>query len=106
MAVQIEITEEQHQQAIASAAGLETLLNDVCAKVEQEFWRRSHTTILLMIGENLPFLKAVDVHLEANPHLKGFDFVGACFMCKNKNPNRTPAEIIAEAEQMIGKKGE
>ena len=100
----IEITDEQHKKAIASPEGLETILNDVFAKAEQLFWKRADNIVCIMIQERMPFLKAIDVHLEGHPELKSFDFVGACFACRHKNPNRPVAEIITEAEELVKKK--
>lgn len=101
MTERIEITEEQHQAALASASGLEKLLTDTIAAAEQRFWRRSDHIVCVLIQERIPLLIAIHTHLEQHPELKGFEFVGACFACHANDPNRSVAAILADAEKLL-----
>lgn len=77
--------------------GLQTLLNRVFAEVKTAFWKESHPTIIWLVVESIPFLKAVDTFLETRPHLKTPEFVASVFLLKGKFPNLTPLEVLEQA---------
>lgn len=77
--------------------GLQRLLNRVFAEVKTAFWKESHPTIIWMVVESIPFLKAVDTFLETKPHLKTPEFIAAVFLLKGRLPNVSPLDILEQA---------
>ncbi len=92
----ITVSEEEFEGS-KTRQGLQTLLNRVFAEVKTAFWKESHPTIIWMVSESIPFLKAVDTFLESRPHLKTAEFVAAAFILKSKMPNSTPLEVMEMA---------
>lgn len=103
----ITITAEEFK-ATKKKEGLEALLNRMVATAVMQFWKKSHPTILWMVAEAIPFLQAIDVHVQQHPEHGTPEFVAAAYMLKMSNPNKTPFEIIEmtavqfEAEKQAG----
>lgn len=96
----ITITAEEFK-ATKKKEGLEALLNRMVATAVMQFWKKSHPTILWMVAEAIPFLQAVNVHVQNHPEHGTPEFVAAAYMLKMSNPNRTPFEIIEMTAQQF-----